>query len=928
MKNLVVTLALFVGLSNFAQNISGTIINTDQQIIAGAHIKLVDSNSATISDKNGEFQLQIDTQEVVTIVVSHLGYKSQELNITASNIPITVTLVYDFLNLEEVVVTGTHIPVTNKDLSVPISTMDGTEITRFSTNGTAALLERVPGMYVDASAGEVFTRVYTRGVSVSAEDDLGWYYVGLHENGLPVTAVQFASFSPDLFHRIDNTLTKVETVRGGSAAITGMNTPGGVFNFISKPVSSYFQGEAMMNTGFHYNGNVYNKIDACVSGPITDRLGYQFGITHRYDQGSRDVDYNFGNGGQITYRLSYKFDSGNVELYGKYLNDNVNRATGVTAHNWDNPTESYGQDFRTTTQLLPNQVQEIPDGLGGTYTFDPAKGIQTKDFTIGALAKFDISNKWRLENNFKYSAKSALWNTSLSSAKLDLNGFLPYFIAGYDGFPIGQIVFRNTDTGNEVARVDNSGIFGNPPSFNYLTEGKLPYDAILGISAWYKDDSNDEFMNQLTFSGDLDKHQITAGIFAAKSKIDAVTRASFGYATYEALPKSLTVTIENPGSDIIQLSDEHGYSNYGGLFFEQADATVNQLHFFIQDQWKINEQWLVDGGIRINSINHDGGKYNPVPFTQDGGYDGNPLTGYDNGILTPFSRDNFDYNYTTISFSLGANYKVSDKLNAFARFSKGAKAPELDYYFSNFANVPINEEGPVQQIYQAELGVKFASKSFTAIPTLFYSQLQDVGFSNFVFDSDNNQIFYTPMQFNSTETFGLELESVYHPTNNFSIKANATIQSAKALDFAVYNANETIDPSDDEIISYNGNKLPFNPSFMLDITPEYHLKKAAFYANWRFMGAREGNVANSFQLPSYSVFNAGASYQLSNHFNVGLQVKNIFNSEGLMNFYGPNFFGGSKDAATKEYIEANPDGDFIVTPIQARMIHATLRYNF
>lgn len=927
MRPLLFALVALFSFNIFSQQISGKITNDKGTPLSGAHIKIQESNAFTISDKNGKFLLSFDGEEGF-IEASFIGYKPFSKSLKDVSSPISIVLEKDYLNLDEVVVTGTLIPVSNKKLSVPVSTIASKEVSTFGVSGSAALLERTPGVYVDASAGEVFTRVYTRGVSISAEDDLGWYYVGLHEDGLPISAVQFSSFSPDLFHRIDNTINRIEVVRGGSAAISGMNTPGGVFNFISNPNSKIQQGAVSLNTGVHNNGNFYNKIDATVSGPLSEKFGYSIGVSHRIDQGNKNIDFNMANGGQVKLRTNYTFDKGSVELYGKYLNDNVNRTTGATANNWNNPEASYDQDFKSTSQLISNSKSMIPDGVGGYYEFDPSNGIHTKDITGGFLFNSKIAENWEVTNHMRYSSKSANWQTTLSNAKLPLDGFLPYFISGA-GFPVGQVIFDNAKSTEEVARVNNAGIFGDPPSFDYLTDGRIANDAIMGVGAWYKDDHSDEFMNQLSFQGDLKNHVLNGGVFIANTNVSTLTRASFAYASYAAEPTALTARVENPGAPIVQLSDENGYSNYGGLFYGKGEANINQLHLFIQDQWKVNENLILDAGIRFNSIVHFGSKDRSAPLQSDGGYDGNPLTDYDNGILiSTGEKDGFDYNYNNFSYSLGANYNVNDNFNLFARFSSGEKAPELDYYFDNFSNVPINEKGPSQQILQAETGIKFNSKSITFIPTLFYSELKNVGFSTFVFDDDTNEIFYTPMQFNSTETFGLELESIYHPTSSFNIRFNGTFQNAKAKEFTVYNANGTIDESDDEIIAYDGNKLPFNPSIMLNITPEYSWKKMDFYGDWRFMGEREGNIANAFQLPSYSIFNLGAVYNFTTQFNVGLHVKNAFASEGLLNFYGPNSFGASKDDATKEFIDNNPNADFIVTPVQARFVHLNINYTF
>jgi len=70
------------------------------------------------------------------------------------------------------------------------------------------------------------------------------------------------------------------------------------------------------------------------------------------------------------------------------------------------------------------------------------------------------------------------------------------------------------------------------------------------------------------------------------------------------------------------------------------------------------------------------------------------------------------------------------------------------------------------------------------------------------------------------------------------------------------------------------------------------------------------------------------SYQLNNHVNVSLIVNNIFNSAGLINFFGPNEFGSNSNVATPMFIEENPEATFVVLPINPRSIYLKIGYDF
>jgi len=753
----------------------------------------------------------------------------------------------------------------------------------------------------------------------------------LQEDGLPVSLLQHSYYTPDIFHRVDLTTKKVEAVRGGSAAVTALNGPGGIYNFISYDLSHTFGGAVQLQGGLQGESNPYYRADARVGGPLGNHWFFNAGGHYRWDDGARNTSFTFSKGGQFKANISKQHSKGYVKLYTKLLNDFTNRWTGIAATNWDNPTAAFGQDFGSTSLLMPAFNATIPDGRdlanGATNSFDPSRGVHAKDLAFGVDLSQDLGNNWTLRNNLKFSAKSADWQTSISNAFVSLNNPLAYFISGAQ-FPIGQVVFRDARSGTEVARLNNSEILNGGP-IEYLTEGSLPNDAIQGTSTWYKRNDADEWIDQLSFRKQWTNHDVTLGAAGGFSNTSTFTQASFAFVSYENDPRLLTVTVENPNSPVIALTDEEGVSNYGGLFFVNARAKVSQLAFFANDRWDISEKLQADLGLRLETIKHKGSNDRFAPFSQDGGLDGDPTTAFDTGILTPTGVvDAFNFDYSYLSYSFGLNHQFTEKAAVFGRYSLGNKAPELNYYFNNFANVPINQEGEIQKIQQAEIGLKWNTTPFAFTATVFWSRLSDIGLTNFEFDGDTNTIFYTPVQFNTSRTIGLEWESSYAFTQNFNLSFNGTLQQAEATDWTVYDAAGTVPVDDDTITDFSGNTLPFNPNLMFNLGSEYRNEQFNAFLRWQFMGEREGNIANAFQLASYSIFNGGLGYKIDNNWSVDLLMTNIFNSEGLANFFGANSFGANANGATADFIQANPDASFSVVPVLPRGTLLKLNYNF
>lgn len=930
---LYVIVIFFYNFSTAQQLINGEVKDVEGNVLEGVNITIQPINFGTTTDGYGKFKFQNVTKGTYKITLSHIGYKmiTQEIVVSQKKLSLSFVLEDDLMNLQDVVVTGTFEPRIQLMSSTSVSVLKTNMLQQVYPQGTADLLQNIPGTFVDASAGEVFNKVYTRGISASAEDDMGWYYVSLQEDGLPVTLSQYAYYSPDLFHRIDLMTEKVEAIKGGSAAITAMNAPGGIYNFRSKITENELNGEVHLTNGFQGNNNFLHKIDFAIGSPIGKNWFINAGGHYRIDDGSRDTDFTFSKGGQFKFNVIKYHNQGHLKFYAKYLNDYTNRYTGVAAVNWDNPTPAFGQSFSSTSLLMPGFNASIPDrrnlNQNNFNSFNPSKGVHAKDFTLGVAISQHLGNHWLLRNNFKFSKKIANWQTSISNAFVSLNNPLAYFISGAD-FPIGQVVFKDAKSGLELARINNSGILVGE-SFQYLSGDSLPNDAIMGTSAWYIDNEANELINQFILEKDINNHSITTGMSMGFSDSSLFTQGSYGYATYEPNPRMLQVTLENPDAPIIMLSDTHGISNYGGLFYTNANAKVSQIATFINDHFKITDRLTVDLGLRYESIHHKGNKDRYAPFQQDGGLDGNTNTAYDNGMLTPTGeKDMFNFTYNYISYSAGSTYKLNNSSALFARFSHGNKAPELNYYFNNFSNVPILKKGAIQKIKQAELGVKYSGNNFSFTSTAFWSQLKDIGIANFEFEQESNTIFYTPIQLNTSTTVGLEWESIYTPIQHFTFRFNGVVQNAKATKWRIYDAGGTAITDDDQVMDYSGNTLPFTPNLMFNLGNEYHKNKISIFFNWHYMGKRDANVANGFKLPSYSTFSLGTKYLINKHLSANFIVTNLFNSKGLANFYGANSFGANANGATRTYIEANPDDSFIVFPVLQRKALLKLIYNF
>jgi len=149
----------------------------------------------------------------------------------------------------------------------------------------------------------------------------GFFYLSLQEDGLPVTAVSDAVFVSDLFFRADNTVKRLESVRGGSSSITSVNAPGGIFNFLSK---NGIEQSKVIEAKFGLEGNLenpYYRIGFNYGDQVKNGISYNVGGFYRRADGAYNVGYPLNNGGQIKANLTKIYGRGSIRVFGKYLND-------------------------------------------------------------------------------------------------------------------------------------------------------------------------------------------------------------------------------------------------------------------------------------------------------------------------------------------------------------------------------------------------------------------------------------------------------------------------------------------------------------------------------------------------------------------------------------------------------------------------------
>ena len=125
------------------KTVTGTVVDTNGEPIIGATVREVGSQTATITDVNGNFKLSVKSGAMLS--VSSIGFKEQTVKAGAN---VTVTLQDDAEVLDQVVVVG-YGTAKRKDVSGAITSVkfDDGKITNLpNPNALAALSSQVAGL--------------------------------------------------------------------------------------------------------------------------------------------------------------------------------------------------------------------------------------------------------------------------------------------------------------------------------------------------------------------------------------------------------------------------------------------------------------------------------------------------------------------------------------------------------------------------------------------------------------------------------------------------------------------------------------------------------------------------------------------------------------------------------------------------------------
>jgi TonB-linked SusC/RagA family outer membrane protein len=142
-------LFLFFSAASFAQNITGTVSDENNQPIVGATVQVKNTNRAAVTNNSGNFSINASANDV--LVISSVGYGTQEITLSGRKTVAVSLAAGTARNLSEVVVTALGIRKQARSLGYSATNVSPDELTvNRTSNPMNALQGKVAGVNISS----------------------------------------------------------------------------------------------------------------------------------------------------------------------------------------------------------------------------------------------------------------------------------------------------------------------------------------------------------------------------------------------------------------------------------------------------------------------------------------------------------------------------------------------------------------------------------------------------------------------------------------------------------------------------------------------------------------------------------------------------------------------------------------------------------
>ncbi|MBV8667079.1 MAG: TonB-dependent receptor [Burkholderiaceae bacterium] len=722
------------------------------------------------------------------------------------------------------------------DSAFSITTASAEQIQEARPSSTADMFKIVPGVTPDPTGGQTGANIYVRGFPSNSDAP----FVTLQVNGAPVFASPTLSFlANDSTFRIDDTIERVEVLRGGPSVLYSNGQPGMTMNFLLLEGSEVPQGSVRLTTG---TGNL-ERVDAFYGGKLADGWYASIGGFRRVADGIRNGGFPADDGGSLSATLTHTLADGKLLFYARATDDKNAFYTSLPVMLQSNGSLSTFAGINPLTWTpLSNATRyfTLPDGQSG----DLAQGRGARNLLLGADLERDVGG-WRVLNRLDYFRGDQPTIAMFSGPSVvGLGAQIAALAAAANANPALLAAAGRAAVSGSAAYAGS----GQPVGTDTET---------VQFGLWDVDKRVQSLTEELRLTkGLFQGHTVTGGIFLAHYSSDDLWNLGNDL-LMDVAGNPIRVTLDNG----VEATNPNGFTSGTTTYVSDRGVTSNYA-VYLADEWAWSERLKLDAGVRYEVQNMNFA----IAGTSAGYVGSDPLAMFNYGTVTPNGTSiAYDEHWTLPSFTFGGIYKLRPDASLFARINRGGQFPYFDQVRGSAPELP----PPVTRIEQAELGFKAVTPLYSVYGTLFANQFDNQ------FQYSRNFAGVPQNTIGGSRAYGVEYELALRPLRNFQVVWSGDVLHARYRGY-----DDQVNPG------INGNMIQGQPASQWRLTPSYLIPigddTLKLYGTYSFFGAHWDDQQNTDHLPGFYDVDAGALYRAGEHWEFRLSALNLTNQVGLI----------------------------------------------
>ncbi|MBR9846979.1 MAG: TonB-dependent receptor [Algicola sp.] len=370
MKNLLPILTLFL-LTNLtlAQDgtVSGTVKDNNQAPLFGVNVSLKNTTKGTQTNENGEFEISNLENGDYTLLISYIGFKTREIQLSVSNNQNknleTITLYEGNEILSEVIVNGERRNKFSRKKTayvskLPLKDIENTQV--YSTVTNEILKSQIVTNFDDALK------------NATGVEQL-WTSTGRGGDGAGYFSLRGFSVQPQLVNGLPGltngtinpaNIERIEVLKGPSATLFGnaVSSYGGLINVVTKKPYVGTGGELSFTSGTYGLNQIVGDFNTALS--KEDNLYFRLNTAYTTEQSFQDA--GFRKSFFVAPSLSYKVNNRlSFSFYGEITQAEqtnptflfLNRSAPTVASNLDELNYNNKLSFTSNDLTLQNPTQ-------------------------------------------------------------------------------------------------------------------------------------------------------------------------------------------------------------------------------------------------------------------------------------------------------------------------------------------------------------------------------------------------------------------------------------------------------------------------------------------------------------------------------------------------------------------------------------------